>query len=71
MRVENLRSGNNENMPRVAERLGGLQSSGAGGCFGTGNTFANNLSMKPHASMIAFIMHALLWATRVIQKKII
>jgi len=25
-----LRSGNNENMPRKAERLGGLRSSGAG-----------------------------------------
>jgi len=29
-------------------------------CFGTGKTFANNLSMKPHAFMVAFIMHALL-----------
>ena len=71
VRVEKLRSGNNENMARVADRVGELRSSGAGGFGGTGNTFANSLSMKPHASVIAFIIHALLWAARVIQKKII
>ena len=49
MRVENHRSGNNENMAKVAQRLGGLQLSGAGGCFGSGKAFASNVTMKPHA----------------------
>ena len=64
MRIENLRSGNNGDMPRVAASdLEDCDRPAQEVCFGTSETFANELSMNHHAFIVASIMHVLLCLT--------
>jgi hypothetical protein len=71
VRIEELRSRNNENVREWRTEPEDCDHPTQEFCFGTGKTFVSDFSMNLNTSMIAFIMPALLWATRVIQKKII